>query len=73
IERDQELVIEILRQGQASGEFDIDDLVSTAEAVRNATVKFCMPLFMHMYPLEEFERMANEVVQLLLKGLIKHK
>ena len=71
--RDQELVMEILRQGQAAGEFDFDDLDSTAEAVRNATVKFCMPLFMHMYPLEEFERMAKEVVQLILIGLEKHK
>lgn len=71
IERDQQLVMEILQHGQQAGEFEIDDLNSTAEAVRNATVKFCMPLFMHMYPLEEFERMAKEVVQLLLKGLKK--
>ena len=72
IERDQELVMEILRQGQEAGDFVIDDLNDTAEAVRNATVKFCMPLFMCMYPLEEFERMAKEVVQLLLKGLEKN-
>lgn len=72
IERDQQLVMEILRQGQEAGEFEIADLNKTAEAVRNATVKFCMPLFMHMYPLEEFERMAKEVVQLVLKGLQKH-
>jgi AcrR family transcriptional regulator len=69
INRDQELVIEILRQGQEAGDFVIDDLNRSAEAVRNATIKFCMPLFMFMYPLEEFERMAKEVVQLLLKGL----
>jgi AcrR family transcriptional regulator len=72
INRDQELVMEILRQGQEEGDFVIDDLNRSAEAVRNATVKFCMPLFMFMYPLEEFERMAKEVVQLLLKGLEKH-
>ena len=72
INRDQELVMEILRQGQEAGDFVIDDLNRSAEAVRNATVKFCMPLFMFMYPLEEFERMAKEVVQLLLKGLEKH-
>ena len=71
IARDQELVMEILRQGQETGDFVIDDLAGTAEAVRNATVKFCMPLFMCMYPLEEFERMAKQVVQLLLKGLEK--
>ena len=72
IESDQKLVMEILRQGQQSGEFVIDDLTNTAEAVRNATVKFCMPLFMCMYPLDEFERMAKQVVKLLLKGLEKH-
>ena len=69
--RDQQLVVELLRKGQQSGEFEITDLDSTAEAVRNATVKFCMPLFMCMYPLEEFEQMAKKVVQLLLKGLEK--
>jgi AcrR family transcriptional regulator len=68
---DQQLVVELLRQGLQRGEFEIDDLDSTAEAVRNAIVKFCMPLFMCMYPLEEFERMAKQVVQLLLKGLKK--
>jgi len=72
IESDQKLVMEILREGQQSGEFVIDDLTNTAEAVRNATVKFCMPLFMCMYPLDEFERMAKQVVKLLLKGLEKH-
>lgn len=72
IESDQKLVMEILCQGQQSGEFVIDDLTNTAEAVRNATVKFCMPLFMCMYPLDEFERMAKQVVKLLLKGLEKH-
>ena len=72
IERDQQLVMEILQQGQQAGDFVIDDLNKSAEAVRNATVKFCMPLFMFMYPLDEFERMAKEVVHLLLKGLEKH-
>jgi len=68
---DQQLMVELLHKGQQSGEFDITDLDSTAAAVRNATVKFCMPLFMCMYPLEEFEQMAKKVVKLLLKGLEK--
>jgi len=72
IDSDQKLVASILQQGQQSGEFEIADIAGTAEAVRNATVKFCMPLFMCMYPLDEFERMAKQVVQLLLKGLQKH-
>jgi len=71
MDSDQKLVVMILQQGKDSGEFDIDDIEMTAEAVRTATVKFCMPLFMCMYPLEEFERMAKQVVQLLLKGLLK--
>lgn len=72
MDRDQQLVMEILRQGQEQDNFAIEDMKKTAEAVRNATVKFCMPLFMCMYPLNEFERMAKDVVHLLLKGLEKH-
>ncbi len=65
------LITEILAQGNQSGEFDISDLVVTARAVQNAIVKFNVPLFMALYPIDEFISMANEVVDLILQGLHK--
>ena len=65
------LIAEILVQGNQTGEFEITDIVSTARAVQNVLVKFNVPLFMALHPLDEFIIMANEVVDLLLQGLQK--
>ena len=71
IETDLRLINSILHEGVQSGEFVIDDSAATAQAVMHATVKFSVPLFMTMYPLDEFERHARNLVALLVKGLIK--
>ncbi|MFV1984095.1 MAG: TetR/AcrR family transcriptional regulator [Thiohalomonadales bacterium] len=65
------LITEILVQGNQSGEFDIADVVTTARAVQSALVKFNVPIFMPLYPIDEFISMANEVVDLMLLGLQK--
>jgi len=69
---EQSLVAEILSEGNKSGEFDIDDVLKTAQAVQAATIKFGVPVFMNLYPLDEFEKIAIGVVQLILRGLQKH-
>ncbi len=69
---EQSLIAEILSEGNKSGEFDIADVLQTSESVQTATVKFGVPIFMNLYPLAKFEKMAIGVVQLLLRGLLKH-
>jgi len=65
------LIAELLMQGNQSGEFSIDDVITTARSVQNALIKFNVPLFMALHPIDEFITMANEVVDLLLQGLSK--
>jgi len=69
IENDLTLIKIILNAGLQSGEFEIKDIQSTALAIQHATVKFSVPLFMTMYPLEEFELHARSLVKLLVQGL----
>jgi len=69
IKRQHTLIAEILVQGNQNGEFNINDVVATARAVQNTLVKFNVPIFMALYPIDEFISMANEVVDLLLNGL----
>jgi len=73
IQRQNALITEILLQGNQSGEFDIQDVVLTARAVQNALVKFNVPIFMALHPIDEFIVMAHEVVDLLLQGLSKNQ
>jgi AcrR family transcriptional regulator len=66
------LIAEILAYGNETGEFDVRDVIATAQAVHAALVLFDVPLFMSLYPLQEFEEKANAVVKLLIQGLEKH-
>lgn len=63
------LIAEILREGNQKQEFNIRDTDRTAEVVLTTTVQFMVPIFMNLYPLQEFERMASDVAQLLVHGL----
>jgi len=65
------LIAEILAYGNETGEFDIKDVIATAQAVHATLVLFDVPLFMSLYPLQEFEEKAKTVVNLLLHGLKK--
>ncbi|MDH5181637.1 MAG: TetR/AcrR family transcriptional regulator [Gammaproteobacteria bacterium] len=69
IENDLKLIRAILTDGINSGEFAIDDLAVTAQAIQNAVVKFNVPLFITMHPLAEFEQHARALVDLLVRGL----
>ncbi len=65
------LIAEILSLGVESGEFEIDDVIATAGTVYISLIVFDVPTFLSLYSKEEFETMAANVVNLLLKGLEK--
>ena len=61
----------VLEDGNANGEFDVANPLRTAETVLTSIIFLSVPIFMPMYPLEEFERIADEITDLLLRGLRK--
>lgn len=63
------LLEKILTAGMKNNEFNIQDIAVTTEAVHTVLVKFSVPIFMGMYPLDEFERIARNVVALVVNGL----
>lgn len=67
----QSLIAEILAEGNRTGEFAVQDLLTTAEAIVSATVVFTVPIFIHLFPKEKFEIMLRNVVNLILAGIIK--
>ena len=69
----QRLLESILEDGNATGEFDVPDVATTAEAIRAAVTLFDVPLFMYIYPLAELERLAHNVIEVILKGLLKQR
>ena len=73
-ERNQNMekqIASILQQAVKSGEFQVENIERTASAILRATVYFTVPLFMHLYTIEEFEKMAVDVVALIINGLRK--
>ncbi len=68
----QSLLAEILSEGNKTGEFDVPDVLTSAEMILAATMKFTAPHFMTLFPLEQLEQEAKGVVQLLIKGLANH-
>lgn len=63
------LIAEVLGHGNERGEFQVDDVIRTARAVHCALTLFDVPIFMPLYTREAFGQMAEEVVDLLLRGL----
>jgi AcrR family transcriptional regulator len=63
------LIAEILARGNDSGEFDIEDVIDTAQTVHAALMLFQLPLLMGMYELDELEARAAAVATLVLRGL----
>lgn len=68
---EQALIAEILAQGNSSGEFEVTDVIATARTVHASTILFNVPTFMGLYPLQEFEQTATNVVALMIRGLAK--
>lgn len=67
--RVRSLIAEILAMGNATGEFDIDDVNFTAEMIQSATFKFRYPQLFSGLTLEKLEREAEGVIALLIDGL----
>lgn len=67
----QSLIAEILAEGNRNGEFNVPDILFTAETILNATIMFQHPMFLNKCSLDELERAAKGITGLLLRGLIK--
>ncbi|NOZ36603.1 MAG: TetR/AcrR family transcriptional regulator [Gammaproteobacteria bacterium] len=67
------LLAEVLAQGNESGEFEVDDVVKTAETVYATLKMFHVPIFMSLYSQEELISRARDVVALLISGLSGRK
>ena len=71
--RKKALIAEIMAKGNASGEFEIADIVAAAETFITATLRFWMlPLFFMLdEPVEKVKEQAKNVVSQLVNGLSK--
>lgn len=65
------LLTEILASGNASGEFTVEDVVETAEMIQSATMKFRYPQMHSELSLDQLEREAHGVAELLVNGIAK--
>ena len=63
------LLVEILSAGNAIGEFNIQDVVKTAETIQCATMKYHYPQLFTQLSLGELELELREVMNLLLQGI----
>ena len=63
------LMSEILSDGNRTGEFNVSDVVHTANAIYAMTTKFRLPHFIKNVTLEGLEQEAKAVVDLMLHGL----
>jgi AcrR family transcriptional regulator len=71
INNETALITEIIAYGNQTGEFDVDDIIDTAAAIHSMLVLFDVPVFMHLFTKEEFEKKAHAVIKLLASGLNK--
>ncbi|MFZ5835471.1 MAG: TetR/AcrR family transcriptional regulator [Pseudomonadota bacterium] len=67
------LLAEILSAGNASGEFDIPDVVAAAEMIQCATMKYHYPQLFSSLPMNELERELRGVISLILQGISNSK
>jgi AcrR family transcriptional regulator len=73
IDAETALLTEILAYGNEKGEFAIDDVITTARTIHMTLVVFDVPLFMGLFPYDEFEEKARAVVSLLVSGLKRYE
>ncbi|MFQ5533409.1 MAG: TetR/AcrR family transcriptional regulator [Sphingomonadales bacterium] len=67
----RELIAEILKMGNISGEFEfeVEDLIDTAEMIQAATLKFRYPQIHSRLTLDQLKRELDGVLDLLINGL----
>ena len=73
INNEKALLAEVLSYGNQTGEFDVDDVGDTAAAIHSMLVIFDVPMFMHLFTAEEYEKKAESVIKLLISGLSNKK
>lgn len=66
---ERKLIAEILRAGNASGEFAVPDPDWMAEIIRAASFKYHYPQLYIDAPLEELNRELESLIDLILKGI----
>ncbi len=71
VEAENALIAEILLHGNETGEFNVDDITKTADAIHMSLIIFNVPSFMSLYSLEEFKEKAKSVIELIVTGLEK--
>lgn len=65
-----EILVDLLRAGVKAGEFNVEELEFTAEAIMSATMKFKYAQLFSSDGLGQLERELNGVMQLILAGLV---
>jgi len=63
------LIAEILAEGNAAGEFAVEDATFTAEMIQSATMKFHYPQLWTRLTLDRLERELAGVFEILMRGL----
>ena len=71
IEAEYTLIAEIISHGNETGEFNIDDIITTAQTIHSSLIIFNVPIFMTLYSQEQFEEKAIAIVELIVHGLSK--
>ena len=69
LENERRILVAILEDGVARGEFRIDDKTFTAEMIQSATMKFRYPQLWSKLTLPKLERELEGVLSLLVTGL----
>ena len=67
------LIAEIISHGNETGEFNIDDIIATAQTVHASLIVFNVPIFMSLYSPEQFKEKAIAIVELIVNGLAKQQ
>ena len=63
----------ILEFGNRTGEFNVNDLDATASAIYTSIALFDTPIFMGFYSIDKFEQLANEVFDLIIRGISRQE
>ena len=73
IQRQCQLIAEILQYGNQTSEFAVSDVTQTARTVYATLALFEVPIFGNLFSEAEFQALAGQVAQLLINGLRKTK
>ena len=69
VEVQQSLIAEILADGNRTGEFRVDDVVTTSDLILQALAICKTPIISDVYDLEELEKSVRGIVRLIIQGV----